>query len=71
MYKKHRLNREDPFATLKKDIAAFSTLGEIMLIGDFNARTTNNQTINLKESYKESKDLVWLEEGAQKWERSW
>ncbi len=34
-------------------------------------RTTNNQTLNLKESYKESKNLVWLEEeGTQKWERS-
>ena len=56
MYKKYRLDREDPFAAFKKDIASFSSLGEIMITGYFNARTANNQTLNLKESYNESRD---------------
>ncbi len=34
MYKKHSLDREDSFATLKEDIETFSSLGEIMIIDD-------------------------------------
>lgn len=42
-----------------------------MLIGDFIARTANNQTLNLERGYKENSDPIWLEEeGAQLGERS-
>lgn len=44
-YKKINLDNEDPYASLKKDISTFSTLGDIVLMGDFNSRTTNNQSL--------------------------
>lgn len=61
-YKKKHLDREDPYSSLKNDISAFSSLGEILIIGDFNARMENNQTLNLKRSYKETSDPLRLEE---------
>jgi len=44
IYKRKNLNNEDPYASLKRDTSLFSPLGEIFLIGEFNARTTNNQS---------------------------
>lgn len=70
-YKRENLNNEDPYRSLKKDISLFNTLGEIMLIGDFNARTTNNQSLQLSSGEKGENNLVWLEEGeGQSWERT-
>ena len=39
-YKKTKLDKEDPYAALKRDIYAFRSLGEIVLIIDFNSRIT-------------------------------
>lgn len=52
IYKRRKLDREDPYASLKMDISVFSTTGDIMLVGDFNARTTNNQSLQLLNSGK-------------------
>lgn len=40
-YKMTNLDK-DPYAALKIDIVAFKSLGRIVLINNFNARTTNN-----------------------------
>jgi hypothetical protein len=45
IYKRSNLDNEDPHASLKRDISLFSHLGEVMLMGDFNARTDNNQSL--------------------------
>ncbi len=37
----------DPFHMLEQDILKFQSLGEIILLGDFNARTGNLQELNL------------------------
>lgn len=41
-YKKTKLDKEDPYDVLKRDIFAFTSLGEIVLIDDFNAKMKNN-----------------------------
>lgn len=58
------------FVALKKYIVVYNGLGEVILIGDFNARTKNIQALNLKSKDKEKDDLLWLEEEDQHlWER--
>jgi hypothetical protein len=47
IYKRSNLDNEDSYASLKRDISLFSHLGEAMLMGDFNVRTTNNQSLQL------------------------
>jgi len=42
-YKNKGLDSKDLYATLKQDIAVYSQQGEVLLVGDFNARTSNNQ----------------------------
>ena len=46
LYKKG-FDNEDPYDTLKKDILNFGSLGEIVLMGNLNARIANNQRIQL------------------------
>jgi len=42
-YKNKGLDSKGPYAALKQDISVYSQQGEVILVGDFNARTTNNQ----------------------------
>ena len=42
-YKNKGLDNKDPFATLKQGIFAYYQQGEVLLVGDFNARRTNQQ----------------------------
>ena len=39
IYKSRGLDHKDPFVALKTDIAIYSQLGEVLIVGDFNART--------------------------------
>lgn len=43
IYKRSNLDNKDLYDSLRKYISLFNSLGEIMLMGDFNARTTNKQ----------------------------
>ena len=62
------LNHKDPFATLKNDIATYSQLSEVLLVGDFNARTSNEQASILRG--KEDCNPIWLtEESNHQWIR--
>jgi hypothetical protein len=70
IYKRSNLDNEDPYASLKRDISLFSHLGEVMLMGDFNARTDNNQSFQLSNEERGENNPLWLEEsGDQSWER--
>jgi len=53
IYKSRGLEHKDPFAALKVDIATYSQLGEVLIMGDFNAKTASEQAIILccKEEY--------------------
>ena len=67
-YKGNGLNHKDPFATLKNDLATYSQLSEVLLVGDFNARTTNEQASILRG--KEDCNPIWLtEESNHQWTR--
>ena len=57
-YKGRGLNHKDPFATLKNNIAAYSQLSEVLLVGDFNARTANEQASIPRG--KEDSNPIWL-----------
>ena len=70
IYKRSNLDNEDPYASLKRDISLSNHLGEVMLMGDFNARTTNNQSLQLSNEERGENNPLWLEEsGDQSWER--
>ena len=43
IYKSIGLDHKDPFAALKEDIATYAQQGEVIIVGDFNARTTSEQ----------------------------
>jgi hypothetical protein len=43
IYKSRELDNKDPFAALKTNIAIYSQLGEVVILGDFNARTAGEQ----------------------------
>jgi hypothetical protein len=43
IYKSRGLDDKDPFAALKIDIAIYSQLGEVLIVGNFNARTAGEQ----------------------------
>ena len=58
----------DLYATLKQYIGACSQYGEVILVGDFNARTSNQQARIL--CCKENHNLIWLtEEKSPQWMR--
>ena len=59
-----KLDNEDPYASLKKDILQFSTMGDIILVGGFNAKTVSNQSLQLIDSEKVTNNPLWLEEGS-------
>jgi len=67
-YKRRGLDRKDPFAALKNDIAKYSQVGEILLVGDFNARTASEQASILCQ--REDCNPIWLtEERNHQWTR--
>jgi hypothetical protein len=45
IYKRSNLEKEDMHASLKRDISLFIHLEEVMLMGDFNASTNNNESL--------------------------
>jgi exonuclease III len=58
IYKSRELDNKDPFAALKTNIAIYSQLGEVLIVGDFNARTAGEQASIL--CCKEDGDHIWL-----------
>jgi exonuclease III len=67
-YKSRGLDHKDPFAALKNDIAAYFQLREVLIVGDFNARTTCEQASILR--CKEDCNPIWLtEERNHQWTR--
>jgi hypothetical protein len=57
-YKSRGVDHKDPFATLKNNIATYSQLSEVLIVGDFNARTTCEQASILR--CKEDYNPIWL-----------
>ena len=59
-YKKKNLYKTNPHNGLENDISRLRNHGNILLIGDFNARTSNNQAIIL--SNHSNPNPLWLDE---------
>ena len=59
-YKKNNLDKNCPCNGLEHDISSLRKEGNILLMGDFNARTSNNQVILLG-NYS-NRNPLWLEE---------
>jgi hypothetical protein len=59
-YKSRGLDHKDPFAALKNNIAMYFQLSEILIVGDFNARTACEQASILR--CKEDYNPIWLTE---------
>ena len=57
-YKSRGLDHKDPFAALKNDIATYSQLSEVLIVRDFNARTTSEQASILR--FKEDFNPILL-----------
>jgi len=67
IYKGRRIDHKDPFVALKTDIATYSQLGEVLIVGDFNTRTASEQASIL--FCKEYCDPIWLtKESNHQWE---
>ncbi len=49
----HKQNKCDYFATLKAEVAKFSVLGDIMIVGDLNSRTRD-----LNETYSDVEEIT-------------
>lgn len=62
LYKRKNLDKEDRYVALKRDIVDFKSLGGIVLINEFNDRTTNNQCIQWGSEGNLDNNLLWLEE---------
>ena len=60
LHKFQKLTKEGglTIATLKNDIATYSQLSEVLIVGDFNARTTSEQASILR--CKEDCNPIWL-----------
>jgi len=70
VYKKRCLNREDPYEALKIDMTKYGATGKIILLGDFNARTSNNQALCFSKEERQNSNPLWLEEEEkQRWKR--
>jgi hypothetical protein len=59
-YKSRGFDHKDPFVALKNDIAMYSQLSEVLIVGDFNARTASEQASIL--CCKEDRNPIWLTE---------
>ena len=68
IYKGTGHDHKDPFVDLKVDIATYSQLGEVLIVGDFNARSASEQASIV--CCKDDCDPIWLtEESHHQWER--
>ena len=68
IYRRRGLNHKDPFATLKNDIAKYSQVGEILLVGNFNARTASEQASILCHR-EDCNPICLIEERNHQWTR--
>jgi hypothetical protein len=59
-YKKNNLDNNCPYNTLEQDIYSVKNEGNILLLGDFNARTTNSQDVVLRND--SNPNPLWLDE---------
>ena len=59
-YKKKNLDKTNPYNGLENDISSLRNDGNILLIGDFNARTSNNQAVILRNH--SNPNPLWLDE---------
>ena len=59
-YKRRGLDHKDSFAALKNDIATYSQLSEVLIVGDFNVRTTSEQASIIH--CKEDRNPIWRTE---------
>ena len=59
-YKKKNLDKNCPYNGLENDISSIRNEGNILLMGDFNARTSSNQAILL--SNHSNPNHLWLDE---------
>ena len=59
-YKKKNLDKTNPYNGLENDISSLRNDGNILLIGEFNARTSNNQAIILRNHF--NPNPLWLDE---------
>jgi hypothetical protein len=59
-YKKNNLDNNFPYNNLEQDIYSFKNEGNILLLGDFNARIATKQATPL--SIDSNHNLVWLDE---------
>ena len=59
-YKKNNLDKNCPYNGLKNDISSLRNEGNILLMSDFNARTSSNQAILL--SNYSNPNPLWLDE---------
>lgn len=59
-YKKKSLDKNSPYNGLENDISSLRNEGNILLMGDFNARTSSNQAILLRNH--SNPHPLWLDE---------
>ena len=59
-YKKKNLDKNSPYNGLENDISSLRNEGNILLMGEFNARTSSNQAILL--SNHSNPNPLWLDE---------
>jgi len=59
-YKRKNIDKMNPYNGLENDISSLRNDGNMILIGDFNARTSNNQVIILSNHF--NPNPLWLDE---------
>ena len=59
-YKKKNLDKTNPYNGLENDISSLRNYGNVLLIGYFNARTSNNQAIIIRNH--SNPNPLWLDE---------
>ena len=59
-YKGRWFDHKDPFVALNADIATYSQLGEVFIMGDFNTTSASEQASIL--CCKEGCDPIWFTE---------
>jgi len=68
IYKGRGLDHKDPFSTSKVDSAMYSSLIEVLIVGDFNARNPSEQVSIL--FYKKYCNTIWItKESNHQWEK--
>ena len=59
-YEKNNLDKNCPYNGLENDISSLRNIGNILLMGDFNARYSSNQDILLRNYFNPNN--IWLDE---------